>query len=61
MKKVFASIIVCVLLLSGCAGYTQEEVDSMVSEASASASSEAYDAGYEAGKSPDTKKVLMRA
>ena len=50
MKKIFASIIVCVLLLSGCSGYTQEEVDSMVSEASASASSEAYDAGYEVGK-----------
>lgn len=40
----------CLFLLSGCSGYTQEEVDSLVSEAAASASSESYDAGYEAGK-----------
>lgn len=49
MKKLFASIIVCVLLLSGCADYTQEEVDSMVSEAAATASSEAYESGRSVG------------
>ena len=50
MKKLFPLVLVLAFLFSACADYTQEEVDSMVSEAASSASSEAYDIGYEAGK-----------
>lgn len=50
MKKIILSLLCITLLFSGCSGYSQEEVDSMVSEATSSASSESYDAGYEAGK-----------
>lgn len=50
MKKLLAVALMCFLLLSGCAGYTQEETDSMVNEAAASASSEAYEEGFLDGK-----------
>lgn len=49
MKKLFPLVLMLVFLFSGCAEYTQEEVDSMVSEAVASASSEAYGTGYKDG------------
>lgn len=49
MKKVFPLVMMLALLFSGCAEYTQEEVDSMVSEAVATASSESYETGKSAG------------
>ena len=50
MKKIILSLICITLLFSGCTGYTQEEVDSMVSEAVASATEKAYEEGYQTGK-----------
>ena len=54
MKKLLAGALICFLLLSGCAEYTQEEADSLVNEATASASSEAYEEGFLDGRNEGT-------
>ena len=49
MKKLLA-VLAIFLLLPGCADYTQDEADSMVKEAEASASSEGYKEGFLDGR-----------
>lgn len=47
MKKITCCVVALCLLLSGCAEYTQEEVDSLVSGTQAYAYSQGYKEGYE--------------